>query len=321
MTMPPIYFPPLPSYAIPAAPGQYGIDGYVFGGPLGINNVWIQNTSVQPSSMQTQDATPPNADVTIFGVDSLPSNTITFTGFVRKENDPAGTLKAYETFARFWTNPGIRLATGAVSELDCWYKYSSEIRIAYGRGRSITPTMGTVFQSTIPFVATFITATPFFYSYTPATLLLDWAQQLTAGYPVTSPKTTPMVTGQWTVSNAKANAVNSSGLPTWPVIVFYGPCKLPSLSFTAIGKNIGYNGQLGASDQLTIDTRPWITAANLNGSMDVAGNLSGNASMDDLILLPGATPLSFTGTPVVVSGYAAMRCRLTWWPANQLIGG
>lgn len=301
--------------SLPSSDGQYAINGFVFG--KGTNSLYVQNTAVQVANASVQDSTLVNDDATLYGIDAVPNVTITFTGFARADT-PLDTLAAYDQFAALWSNPLIRLVNSSVSELVCWYPYSSEQRVVWGRGRLITPTMGMANQCVIPFVATFQTVSPYFYTYQAQTLDLDEFVQLG---PLTTPLTTPVTGGLQPQSVNKQEIVNTGLLPTWPIIEIFGPVQNPVLNFIGLGKTLGYNGILRHRQSLTIDCRPWWRTILRDDGVSQAGQLSGSAKLSDLLLPPGSTRVTFAGTRISVGLATSFHCQITWRKANASIGG
>lgn len=309
----------------PTGGGTYAIDGYLFG--QGNNGIQVQNVALAQSSFNTQDQQLFGDDATLYGTDTIPSQQVTFTAVVLKQGDPLGTLQAFNAFASVWNNPTIRLVPGALSKLELWYKFSSELRFTYGRGRQLTPTMGSVNQGAIPFTASFQTVDASFYSSAKVSTVVDFWAPPTGIKP---PVITPIVGGLQPWGFAKQYLTNTGLQPTFPIIQIYGPVIGPKFTFVDIGKTIGYAGTLKAKQVLTLDCRPWKRSALLDDGRSAAGDLIGNAKLIDFVLPSGSSQVSFTGTPVhdhsstsLGGGFAqtGMRCVVSWWNANPFIGG
>lgn len=300
------------------ATGQYSIgkDGsasaFVFG--RGANSIQIQNTATDTGSVNVQDQDVAGHDGTLFGIDTLPGMVVTQTGY--SYTSPAlgaSAMDAYSQLAGAWNDATIRLADGAVQVLRAFYPGSSAVHRTYGRGRKIQPTYGQVYQGVVPFTSQFQSADNIWYSDTLFSLSLTQRPSYrgTIAPPVTPPYQLAAS------SNFQQNAViNTGSLPTWPVITFGGPISFPGFQFVNTPVVIGYNGVLGPSDTLVIDTRPWARTAILNGNTSVAGALTGNP-MISLQVQPGATIVRFTGQDF--TGQAQVT--VSWRNAFLAIGG
>ena len=276
--------------------GQYSIgregsaSAFVFG--RGANSIQIQNTATDTGTPTVQDQDVVGHDGQLFGVDTLPGMVITQTGFAYTSPAlAASAMDAYSQLAGVWNDPSIRLADGSVQVFRAFYPGSSVVHRCYGRGRKIQPVYGQVYQGVVPFTSQFQAADGIWYSDT--LFSLNLTQRPSFKGTITPPVTPPY---QLTASNnfQQNVAVNTGSLPTWPVITFAGPISFPGFTYVNTPVVIGYNGILGGSDTLVIDTRPWVRTAILNGSTSVAGQLTGNP-MISLQLQPGATTVRFTG--------------------------
>jgi hypothetical protein len=298
--------------------GQYSIgaegssSAFVFG--RGANSIQINSTQYDPGSVIVQDQAVVGHDGMNFGIDTLPGMVITQSGF--SYTSPALTasaMDAYDALAGVWNDPSVRLQNNAVVCFRANYPGSAVTRRCYGRGRKILPTLGVVFQGQVPFTSQFQAADNTWYSDTASSQTLTSTPSFKGT--ITPPLTPPYQLAA--ANNFQQNVLSNTGsLPTWPVITFTGPCSYPGITFTSTPVIIGYNGILGPSDTLVIDTRPWARSAMLNGSTSVAGLLTGNP-MINLQLQPGATVVRFTGQDY--TGHAT--CVVTWRNAHSLIGG
>jgi hypothetical protein len=297
--------------------GQYSIgrDGsssaFVYG--RGANSIQVQNTATDTGSIVVQDQAVVGHDGTLFGIDTLPGMTITQTGFAYSPIPVVTALDSYSALAGAWNDPTIRLVSNAVQVLRAFYPGSSVVRRTYGRGRKIQPTMGQVYQGVVPFTAQFQSADNTWYSDVQQSLILS---QLPSFRGTLTPPLTPPYQLASQASGQTNTVINTGTLPTWPVITFRGPISYPGFLFVNTPVTIGYNGILGSSDTMVIDTRPWARTAMLNGTTSVAGLLTGNP-MIGLQLQPGATVVRFTGQDYT----GASTCTVQWRNATMAIGG
>jgi hypothetical protein len=298
--------------------GQYSIgkegssSAFVFG--RGANSIQIANTATDTGNIADQDQAVVGHDGQLFGVDTMPGMVITQTGFAYTSAAlGASAMDAYSQLAGAWNDASTRLAPGAVQVFRASYPGSSAVHRCYGRGRKIVPTYGQVYQGVVPFTSQFQAADNIWYSDTLYSLNLT--QRPSYRGTITPPLTPPYQLAAST--NFQQNSiVNTGSLPTWPVITFTGPISFPGLTYVNTPVVIGYNGILGSSDTLVIDTRPWVRSAMLNGSTSVAGLLTGNP-MISLQAQPGATVVKFTGQDF--TGQAT--CVISWRNAFLAIGG
>ena len=300
------------------ATGQYSIgrDGsataFVYG--RGANSIQIQNTATDTGTMTVQDQAVVGHDGMLFGIDTQPGMVVTQTGFAfTSPAQQALALDAYSALAGVWNDPAIRLADGAVQVLRALYPGSNVTRRAYGRGRKIMPTYGTVFQGVVPFTAQFQCADGIWYEDVQQTLNLTQVPSFKST--LVTPWSPPLQIAA--TNNYQQNAiVNTGSLPTWPVITFNGPVSYPGITYVNTPVSIGYNGILRNGDTLVIDTRPWVRSAMLNGNTSVAGFLTGNP-MISLQAQPGATVVRFTGQDYT----GTSTCVISWRNATAAIGG
>lgn len=303
-------------------PGQYSIGragsgtAYVYGGTSPItcaNGILIQNTAVDPGSVNVQDTAVTGHDGMLFGVDTQPGMIVTQTGWTFTPGLPADALDSYSAFAGVWNDPTVRLADGAVQVLRVCYQGSSVTRRTYGRGRKIMPSYGSVHQGLIPFVAQFQSADNTWYADILSGLTLTSAPSFLGT--ITPPLTPPFQLAP--AMNYQQNTlVNTGSLPTWPIITFTGPVSYPGLAFVNTPVQVGYTGSLKAADTLVIDTRPWVRTVMLNGTTSVAGYLAGDA-MISMQLQPGSTLVRYTGQDYT----GQSTCTVQWRNATLSIGG
>ena len=292
--------------------GKEGISGFVFG--RGANSIQVQNTATDTGTVSDQDQAVVGHDGQLFGIDTMPGMVITTTGYAyTSPATGAAAMDAYSQLAGAWNDPTVRLADGAVQVFRASYPGSNAVHRCYGRGRKIVPTYGQVYQGVVPFSAQFQAADNIWYSDT--LFSLNLTQRPSYKGTITPPVTPPY---QLAASNnfQQNVAVNTGSLPTWPVITFAGPISFPGFQYVNTPVVIGYNGILGNTDTLVIDTRPWVRSAILNGSTSVAGLLTGNP-MIGLQLQPGATTVRFTGQDFT----GQSQVTIAWRNAFLAIGG
>jgi hypothetical protein len=301
--------------------GQYSIGknltagdpaAFVFG--RGANAIQIQNTATDTGSATAQDQNVVGHDGQLFGVDTQPGMVVTQTGFAyTTPATSASALDAYSQLAGAWGDPSVRLADGLVQVLRAFYPGSSAIHRTYGRGRKIQPVYGQVYQGVVPFTSQFQSADGTWYSDTLSSITVTQRPSFRGG--LTPPLTPPYNPAG--IANFQQNTITNTGsLPTWPVITFTGPIAQPGLLYVNTPVSIGYTANLGQTDTLVIDTRPWARTAMLNGTTSVAGLLTGNP-MIGLQVQPGATVVRFTGQDF--TGQAT--CVISWRNAFLAIGG
>lgn len=298
--------------------GQYsvGVPGsgtaFVYGGRPGsfAHGVQIASTAVDPGDIAAQDQAVVGHDGVLFGYDTAAGMTVTQTGQVVTGGGP-GAMDSYSLLAAAWNDPLIRLQAGKVATLRARYPGSDVVRRCYGRGRKITPAMGSAAQGVVPFVASFQAADGIWYGDEEQSLTMT---MITSGRGVASPLTAPFRPAP-VISKVDNVVVNFGALPTWPVITITGPVSNPGVTYPDTPVSIGYRGHLGASDSLVIDTRPWARTAKVNGG-SVAGAVTGDP-MIALQLPTGNTRVRFTAQDF--AGLSVLT--ITWRNAFLAIGG
>jgi hypothetical protein len=297
--------------------GQYsighdgGVNAIIFGS--GANSLYVQNTAIDTGTINVQDQPVVGHDGLVFGVDTLPGMVITYTGIAYTEPGQGdAAMDAYSALAGIWNDPTIRLTDGVVQVLRAWYTGSNVVRRAYGRGRQIMPTMGSVFQGLVPFTAAFQCADNTWYEDAQNTLTLGLAPSF---FGTLTPPLTPPYQLSATNNYQQNILVNSGSLPTWPVFTFKGPVTNPGLTFVNTPVSAGYTGSLGVADTLVIDTRPWARTVLLNGT-SAAGSYNGSALIA-MQLQTGSTLVHYTGQDPT----GKSQCVITWRNATQSIGG
>lgn len=293
---------------------------FLYGGRPGnfVNNLQVANTSIDTGTIATQDQPVVGHDGQLFGIDTMPGQIITQTGQAYIQGNPAAAMDAYSALSAAWNQPSVRLTDGSVVVLRVMYPGSSFARRIYGRGRKIVPVTGLIFNGVVGFVAQFQGADDLWYSDTLSSTTLTMAPSYAGG--LTPPVTPPFQIASQ-VASSQGFAQNFGPLPTWPVITFAGPISYPALAYSNTPVKVGFNGILGPSDQLVIDTRPWARTALMNGSTQwqgirVAGSVTGNP-MIAMQLQTGTTKLILTGQDF--TGRA--RCTIAWRSAYRMLGG
>lgn len=297
--------------------GQYSIgqDGgnnaIVYGRSTTID---VSSTVIDSGSMATQDQPVVGHDGQLFGVDTLPGMVVTQTGQVRTPGNGPVAMDTYSLLAGIWNDPLVRLVPGKVQVLRSLYPGSSAGRRTYGRGRKIAPVLGLVNQGLVPWTAQFQSADSIWYTETEFSTVMTTVPTF-LGTGLIPPATPPYQLSAQTAFQANT-IVNTGSAPTWPVITFHGPVSFPSLTYVAVPVIIGYNGILGSSDTLVIDTRPWARTVLLNGTASVPGKLTGDP-MIALQAQPGTTLMQYKGQDAA----GTSTCTIRWRNATYMIGG
>ncbi|MFI2370550.1 phage distal tail protein [Streptomyces sp. NPDC018833] len=122
---------------------------------------------------------------------------------------------------------------------------------------------------------------------------------------LTWPLTWPLDWGQAT-STGDAVAENTGSAPAHPVIVFRGPCSMPTVTQRVSRRRLRYAIDLAAGDELTVDTAAGTVM--LNNTASRRHTAMADSSPEELFLLePGRTELSFR--PDGANGDALMTVR------------
>lgn len=110
----------------------------------------------------------------------------------------------------------------------------------------------------------------------------------------------------------EASATNDGDEYAWPEFTFYGP-RSPAVTYHD-GRRLEVAFNLGVTDKVVVDTRPWARSAVLNDGTDVSGALRGDP-LSELAFGPGRTILDFQ------SGDTSGRSTMTasWHPAESAL--
>lgn len=299
--------------------GQYQISRYdgsnavTYG--MGAGNIQIDSTNVNPGTINVQDQAVVGHDGLLFGEDTMPGMVITQTGkaWTSPSQGPLA-LDSYSVLASAWNDPQVRLQDNAVQVLRAYYRGSSVIRRAYGRGRAITPSYGQVYQGLVPFTAQFQAADNNWYDDAQSSVTVSEGAKFFNSplMPVGIPSHLAPVSQVGT-----ATILVTGNLPTWPVITIGGPVQNPQLTFMNTPVTIGWTGVLASGQQLVIDTQPWARTFSI-GTASAAGGMTGSP-MISMQLQPGSTVIQYSG--LNTSGLSFSSCTVAWRNAWQAIGG
>lgn len=128
---------------------------------------------------------------------------------------------------------------------------------------------------------------------------------------LTWPLTWPLDWGQAT-STGDAVAVNSGSAPTHPVIVFRGPCSMPTVTERTSRRRLRYAIDLAAGDQLVVDTAAG--TVTLNNTASRRHTAMADSSPEELFLLePGRTELAFRPDSATEDALMTVRWRSAEW--------
>ncbi|MFE5482087.1 phage distal tail protein [Streptomyces sp. NPDC056527] len=128
---------------------------------------------------------------------------------------------------------------------------------------------------------------------------------------LTWPLTWPLDWGQAT-STGDAVAVNSGSAPTHPVIVFRGPCSMPTVTERTSRRRLRYAIDLAAGDQLVVDTAAG--TVTLNNTASRRHTAMADSSPEELFLLePGRTELAFRPDGATKDALMTVRWRSAEW--------
>lgn len=299
-------------------PGQYqicrldGANAVNYG--MGAGNIQIDSTAVDPGSVTVQDQPVVGHDGLLFGEDTMPGMVITQTGkALTSPSQGALALDSYSVLASAWNDPQIRLQDNAVQILRAYYRGSSVVRRAYGRGRKIIPTYGQVYQGLVPFQSQFQAADNNWYD--------DAQSSATVSIGIRFPRSVAPMRVPATLFpislSSTATVLVTGNLPTWPVITITGPVQNPQVTFRNTPVTIGWTGTLRNAQSLVIDTEPWARTFSIGGA-SAAGGMSGSP-MIAMQLQPGSTVIEFSGIDWL--GLASATCKVAWRNAWQSIGG
>ncbi|MEU8758094.1 phage tail protein [Streptomyces sp. NPDC048659] len=128
---------------------------------------------------------------------------------------------------------------------------------------------------------------------------------------LTWPLTWPL---NWGEAKSTGDAVieNTGSAPTHPVIVFRGPCSMPTVTDRASKRRLRYAIDLAAGDELVVDTANGTVM--LNNSASRRHTAMADSSPEELFLLePGRTELSFRPDSAPPEALMTVRWRNAEW--------
>lgn len=210
-----------------------------------------------------QDASHPNVDGEVFGIDRLRGFPITFN--CRILDDGLGATKwdqpldLYSAFASKWRADNIRRRPGIYATLINLERN----RLVYGRPRQIAPRHTMLRKGVLDFVAQFRSNGPNWYSLTEKNVTLSLVSGSTFGF--NSPITSPITTVGEQVDDLDID--NDGDLETWPIIELHGPGSGWNVALRQGGETIwavDVEDKIRYDEVLLIDTRPWARKATIN---------------------------------------------------------
>ncbi|MCX4982809.1 phage tail domain-containing protein [Streptomyces sp. NBC_00572] len=118
----------------------------------------------------------------------------------------------------------------------------------------------------------------------------------------------------WGQAKSTGDAVveNIGSAPAHPVIVFRGPCSMPTVTERTSRRRLRYGIDLAAGDELVIDTRAGTVL--LNNSASRLHTAMADSSPEELFVLdPGRTELSFRPDEATEDALMTVRWRSAEW--------
>ncbi|MFF8836027.1 phage distal tail protein [Streptomyces sp. NPDC015130] len=113
-------------------------------------------------------------------------------------------------------------------------------------------------------------------------------------------------------STGDAVAENTGSAPAHPVIVFRGPCSMPTVTERITRRRLRYAIDLAAGDELTVDTRAGTVM--LNNSASRLHTAMADSTPEELFVLePGRTDLSFRPEEGTEQSQMTVRWRSAEW--------
>lgn len=128
---------------------------------------------------------------------------------------------------------------------------------------------------------------------------------------LTWPLTWPLNWGRAT-STGDAVAENTGSAPTHPVIVFRGPCSMPTVTERVSRRRLRYAIDLAAGDELSVDTAAG--TVTLNNTASRRHTAMADSTPEELFVLePGRTELSFRPDGASADALMTVRWRSAEW--------
>lgn len=225
----------------------------------------------------------PGVDGTVFGVDTLGGQTVTFALNALGEDDDEAEAR-YAAFRSKWRDPALRGQAGAVATLT-----SPRGRRAFGRPRRNVPHLYPPGAGAVGITADFETTDDLWYG---PEEVLPVPLALSQGGGLVSPLRSPLVARGYTT---QANTFVVGGVvPTWPVITLRGQVVNPAVEVAGVFR-FAAGTSLAYDEWITIDTRPGRRSVSRNGTR-IAALTRSSDSLDRAALNPGAHTLTLTGS-------------------------
>lgn len=248
----------------------------------------------------------PNADGIVFGVDSVGGRTLTFEVAVPKVGSYRAwvpNLAAQRDFAAAWAARSVRRVAGAVCEL-----YNDDRGVlVYGRPRGFKPKLDKARQGWSELVCNFATTDDLFYGALEQAIELSVVPASVGG--LLPPLVAPLASA---VTTQRQQVVSNGGTEdTWPVVEFHGPSNSPQVrmldAFGGVAWQLKVAGVLAYDEVLTVDTRPWVRRASVNGR-PAYGSVTGS-QLNDCRIPPGLSEVIYEAIDVTGTSSVTIKWR------------
>lgn len=258
------------------------------GAPIAFGSQWSGYPFSEAPEFGDPDRTAPDkrlpgVDGTVFGVDTLGGQTITFALTALGDDDDEAEAR-YAAFRSKWRDPALRGQAGAVATLT-----SPRGRRAFGRPRRNVPHLYPPGTGAVGITADFETTDDLWYG---PEEVLTVPLALSQGGGLVSPLRSPLVARGYTT---RANTFTVGGVvPTWPVVTLRGPVVNPGVEVAGVFR-FAAGTSLAYDEWITVDTRPGRRSVSRNGTR-IAALTRSSDSLDRAALNPGAHTLTLTGS-------------------------
>lgn len=285
---------------------QYELDGRVVFGLGADIEVFDDGWTPGGVNLDDQDAKLASRNGTRFGKTRRRGETWAFRLFTNAEEEVAG-WESLRALAAVWKNPAYADETGVYVPLR--YRLAGEDRIVFGQPRRWTPAPTNLsLGGRIDIVADFLTVDDIVYSDSLYSLPVTIAPPLDPDAGLIVPFIAPFTSTSGSADREFTVTIGGDR-PTPIVARFEAPQGLADARVQVPGVfDVRLLDPIAAGDTVTVDARPWVTAATRANGAGVA--LSPRITrLSQMWLPPGSHQVVFTGTDTTSSASVTLEWR------------
>lgn len=232
----------------------------------------------------SDDVTLPGEDGTLFGSDTIPGQTVTFTVDVDGHGSEQAGRALLADLRAVWRDPAARGDPSAVATV-----LAPSGRLLYGRPRRFSHDDSLLKQGWSRVVADFQASTDVWFAAPEQTTAVSIAGGVGGG--LEAPLAAPLST---TASSDRSAGFTVGGqIETWPILTVQGPVSNVRFGITGVAEFL-YPGQVGFNEALVVDCRPHARSV-LQGGVPVGLNPA-SSRLADARLTAGAFEAYIVGS-------------------------